>query len=279
MQRPFSSLPHLTYLCVGNGEVLLIVSDDRVRRLNVRVALIVQLFVKHVQTSTGIRCDKAASRRGQPFDTRHFRLVQIALGDEGRKSSRSSDRSTYSFVEDFLFFALHVDVLNLPFGKADENMQDIGVRLLVDIMTGWLMILFVDTMVNRFAEIRLNEGNGKSFNAVCPSKLPCSLTWVASVNSWMINSLPTLNARISVRRRFPFAGLLSTPFDSDDRVCSRGCSCAFEWLLPADDRLELAELFGSEADCKRVKRVIFTGSFRHVFEPSLPRLSINAEIL
>jgi hypothetical protein len=62
---------------------------------------------------------------------------------------------TYGFVENFLFFSLNVDILDLPFGKTNENMQCSGVRMLTDVMACWLMVLFVDAMVNRLTEIGL----------------------------------------------------------------------------------------------------------------------------
>ena len=62
---------------------------------------------------------------------------------------------TYSFIEDFLFFALHIDILNLSLGKADKNMQDVTVDMLDDIVASGLMILLVEMMINGLIGIDL----------------------------------------------------------------------------------------------------------------------------
>ena len=64
---------------VGYGEVLFVVTNDRISRLNVCITLIVQLFVEDVQISAGIRGHETRPRIVQPFDTRHFTFIQIAL--------------------------------------------------------------------------------------------------------------------------------------------------------------------------------------------------------
>ena len=51
------------------------------------------------------------------------------------------------------------------------------------------------------------------------------------------------------------------------------------WLLAIDDRRELVSLLELLIVCRRVSRVTWTGSLRHVLVPVLLRLSITAEIL
>ena len=52
-----------TNLRVRNRIVSLLVFDDRVRRLDIRVALMVQLFIEYVQRTTGVGHSEARSRR------------------------------------------------------------------------------------------------------------------------------------------------------------------------------------------------------------------------
>ena len=64
---------------------------------------------------------------------------------------------THCFVEDFLFFRLHVDVLHLSFGEANENVKNIRFGIVNDIVASWLMVLLVDTMIDGLTEIGLKR--------------------------------------------------------------------------------------------------------------------------
>ena len=78
-------------------------------------------------------------------------------GKDRCKKQDSFEEKFYSFVEHFLFFALHIDILNLSFGKSDEYMKNIATGILCDIMTCGLMILFVYSMINWFTKIQLEK--------------------------------------------------------------------------------------------------------------------------
>ncbi len=56
-----------------------------------------------------------------------------------------------------MFFSLHIYILNLSFRKSNKDVKNIRIGMLNDIMTGWLVILFINTMIKWFTEIWLKQ--------------------------------------------------------------------------------------------------------------------------
>ena len=86
---------------------------------------------------------------------------------------------THCFVEDFLFFRLHVDVLHLSFGEANENVKNIRLGIVNDIVACRLMVLLVDAMIDGFTEVGLQRTSVGISVRVMSSKRTC----VGSANS------------------------------------------------------------------------------------------------